>query len=344
MRLAVAAGLLLVGTLSAQPRMRNAKVQSRSSAAGLDNTLRAIAGPAWVVYGVTATPGERNLCCWNGGSNQCCGACRLENGETTVSVSGNAGPIKLEGSREMYVFYRIENKQIEKVRAYSADCEIDAGGLPVYFLTDVKPQESVGLLASLVKDGDMKLADSAIMVIAFHADGAADRALDQFSEPSQSEEIRRKSSFWLANARGHHGYETLLRMLKNDPSPTVREHLTFCLTQSKDPGAIKTLLDTAKNDKDSRVRGQALFWLAHTAQKQLAAAAIQEAIDKDPETEVKKKAVFALTQMPAEQGVPLLIQVARTNRNREIRKQAMFWLGQSKDARALQFFEEVLAR
>jgi len=57
---------------------------------------------------------------------------------------------------------------------------------------------------------------------------------------------------------------------------------------------------------------------------------------------VKKKAVFALTQMPAGQGVPLLIQVARSNQNAAVRKQAMFWLGQSKDPRALAYIEEVL--
>jgi len=38
----------------------------------------------------------------------------------------------------------------------------------------------------------------------------------------------------------------------------------------------------------------------------------------------------------------LLIQVARTNRNPEVRKRAIFWLGQSKDERALSFIEEVL--
>jgi hypothetical protein len=46
--------------------------------------------------------------------------------------------------------------------------------------------------------------------------------------------------------------------------------------------------------------------------------------------------------MPASEGVPLLINVARTNTNREVRKQAIFWLGQSKDPRAMAFFEEVL--
>ena len=54
--------------------------------------------------------------------------------------------------------------------------------------------------------------------------------------------------------------------------------------------------------------------------------------------------MFALSQMPKEESVPRLIEVARTNRNPEVRKQAMFWLGQSDDPRALKFFEEILKK
>ena len=54
--------------------------------------------------------------------------------------------------------------------------------------------------------------------------------------------------------------------------------------------------------------------------------------------------MFALSQLPTDDGVPRLIDVARTNRNPAVRKQAIFWLGQSRDPRALAFFEEVLAR
>ena len=54
--------------------------------------------------------------------------------------------------------------------------------------------------------------------------------------------------------------------------------------------------------------------------------------------------MFALSQLPKDEGVPLLIKVARTNTNLEVRKQAMFWLGQSKDPRAIDFFSEVLRK
>ena len=59
---------------------------------------------------------------------------------------------------------------------------------------------------------------------------------------------------------------------------------------------------------------------------------------------MKKKVVFALSQLPNDAGVPKLMDVARNNRNQEVRKQAMFWLGQSHNPRAVQFFEEVLLK
>lgn len=66
------------------------------------------------------------------------------------------------------------------------------------------------------------------------------------------------------------------------------------------------------------------------------------AIADDPETEVKRKAVFALSELPPDQGVPLLIDLARTHKSPALREQAFFWLGPSGDPRALEFLAAVL--
>jgi hypothetical protein len=42
--------------------------------------------------------------------------------------------------------------------------------------------------------------------------------------------------------------------------------------------------------------------------------------------------------------VPKLIEVAQTQRNPEVRKQAFFWLGQTHDPRALAYIEDVLTK
>ena len=39
-----------------------------------------------------------------------------------------------------------------------------------------------------------------------------------------------------------------------------------------------------------------------------------------------------------------LLRIARENKDKEIRKRAIFWLGQGKDPRALDYFESVLVK
>jgi hypothetical protein len=113
------------------------------------------------------------------------------------------------------------------------------------------------------------------------------------------------------------------------------------LAMHREPAALERLLVAARDGATAHLRGQALFLLAQRAGEQ-AIGAITAAIANDPETDVKRRAVFALSQLPRDEGVPRLIELARTNSNPVVRKQAMFWLGQSRDPRALKFFEEIL--
>jgi hypothetical protein len=115
------------------------------------------------------------------------------------------------------------------------------------------------------------------------------------------------------------------------------------LAMHEGTAATRALVAVARDHAVPRMRSDALFWLGQRAGNE-AAATIAEAIDRDPETEVKRRAVFALSQLPKDDGVPRLIEVARTNRNAAVRRQAMFWLGQSNDPRALRFFEDVLLK
>ena len=345
-----AALLLVAAALEAQqPRLTNAKLETRSAAAGLGKEFQAIvqshADPVWAGYSVKATPGEHNSCCYS--SDRCCGGCALEGGRLLGQSATPLNPVRLEGPGAIFVLFRVSQRSVDKIHTYSPDCELDAGGLPFFWLTDVRPAESIALLTTFATaSGDSRrrhFNDSAIAAIAQHSDPAADAALERLVAPAQPEWVREKAAFWLGSVRGRPGYEVLKRLVTQDASDRVREKAIFALSVSREPEAVTTMIDVAKTDKSPRVRGQALFWLGHKAGKK-ETEAITDAIESDPDTEVKKKAVFALSQLPKDEGIPLLIQVARTNRNPAARKQAMFWLGQSRDPRALQFFEQVLTK
>jgi hypothetical protein len=280
---------------AAQGRITNARSETRTAAQGLDREVRAVAArntATWVGYTVPMIAGPRQMCCSdtisNGGA--CCGTCRLEGGGVVTMNTGTTGDargsrIALEPPTEFLVLARVEGGAVMRVRTFTPDCDVDASGMPLVWLTDVRPDDSVAWLSSLVT-------------------GAG----------SDSERVNRVGN----------------------PA------LSALAFQSGQP-AVEALIGFARNSPVTRLRGQALFWLAHKAGQQ-AMAAITNAIDNDPETEVKKKAVFALSQLPKDEGVPKLMEVARTNRNPEVRKQAMFWLGESKDPRAVKFFEDILLK
>ena len=339
------------------PRITNAKLETRQISASLDAVMRDLTRQSdtarWVGYAVDQVAGEHSMCCWDSGDSTAdgnCGPCLLESDNQNIgTTSKSSGTVNLEGSRSIMVLLRLEAHRVMKVRALSSECSLDAGGLPLVWLTGVKPAESVALLSGYVRGEDFdahegrSLAHSPLMAVAMHGDAAADRAMESFVAPNQHESLRKQAAFWLGVARGRAGLMLLETMAKNDPSPEVRSQVAFALHVSKEPAALDDMIRMAHEDSSAHVRGQALFWLAQKA-GQKAASTIQGAIENDPDTEVKKKAVFALSQMPKDEGVPKLIEVAQNNQNPEVRKQAMFWLGQSHDPRALDFFERILSR
>jgi HEAT repeats len=359
--------LLAAAPAAAQVRIDNGKVTRHDGASGLDRAFRPLvksaAEPYWIAYAVPVVDGDRVMCCWRSGggdtwvdggvvfrngADACCGACGLEPGRddaTNITRKASGASVQLSQTR-FSIFFRVVSGAIDRVRVFSEECALDAGGRVVHWIDDVKASESVTLLMTFVPASATgtrrdRVVDGAITAIALHGDPAADTALDTLVARDRPDYLRKRAAFWMGQARGRRGFETLRRLVVDDPSIAFRKSAVFALSQSREPEAIPTIIDLAKRDPSSEIRGEALFWLAQKAGRK-AAETITEAIETDPETDVKKRAVFALSQLPKDEGVPLLIKVARTNRNPVVRKQAMFWLGQSKDARAIAFFEEIL--
>ena len=105
------------------------------------------------------------------------------------------------------------------------------------------------------------------------------------------------------------------------------------------------LLKIAKSDQVSRkVRRSAVFWLGQAVGDAATKGLTDLVDDGNADRDVRESAVFALSQRPREEGVPALIRIVRENKDPELRRKAIFWLGQSDDPRALSLFEELLTR
>jgi HEAT repeat protein len=125
----------------------------------------------------------------------------------------------------------------------------------------------------------------------------------------------------------------------------VGERAVFAATLADSLTTWPDLLRLARDENVSeRTRRSAVFWVSQAAEaaatRGLDSLVGESAVDR----EVREQAVFALSQRPKEEGVPALIRIAKTHGDPEIRRKAIFWLGQSHDPRALALFEDLLTK
>jgi hypothetical protein len=238
----VRAALLVVAAAlpaAAQPKLLiNGQVDTRAAEAGLEREFQSLLGaqpqPAWIGYAVPSVR-SYNLGC------------------DYVSPGGRTAPgvVHLEPPDQAVMLFRIVAGAVDRIRVLSPDCEIDAGGVPVHWLSGVRPPDSVALLAAIDRN-------QAVMAIAMHADPAADAALDKLVAGTEPDAVRRRAAFWIGAARGRHGLDVVKQLLATDPSPAVRERAIQGIAASREPEAVDLLISTARQDRDSRVRRQAM--------------------------------------------------------------------------------------
>lgn len=99
-----------------------------------------------------------------------------------------------------------------------------------------------------------------------------------------------------------------------------------------------------RKDAPEESRKQAIFWLGQAAGDRATAGLTELADADDDQKEIRESAVFALSQLSEGGGVTSLIKLARSSKHGDVRRNALFWLGQSNDPRALDLFEELLVR
>jgi HEAT repeat protein len=115
-------------------------------------------------------------------------------------------------------------------------------------------------------------------------------------------------------------------------SAELREKAVFIISQKRSTEAEDMLLEAARNDPSPKVREQAVFWLSQVNSDK-AVTAIEEILRTSNEPKMLEQAVFALSQHRSPRAAQILRDIAtRPNTPAEARKNAIFWLGQSKSA------------
>ena len=94
-------------------------------------------------------------------------------------------------------------------------------------------------------------------------------------------------------------------------------------------------------DAPMDTRKDALFWLGES---DIATTDLTRLYDRSQPFALREQWTFVLSQQHDDVALDKLIEIARGDSDVEIRKRAMFWLGQSRDPKAIQFLHDLILR
>ena len=238
----------------------------------------------------------------------------------------------------------------------------------------VPAAQAAGYFVSLAAGGDGRLSRDAILpaVIADSADVAPD-LLRLGRDRQRPTETRSRALHWVGQLAGASAIDPLLAIARDDDERRgVREASVFALATIPDGAGVGALIGLAGTDGDDWLREKAVFWLGETDDARATELLQRLALQGSADVDLRKAALFSLgrSRMPIEQLVGLyarlngdelrehfifvlsqrredaalekLIDIARRDPNANMRKKALFWLGQSDDPRATQLIRDLV--
>jgi HEAT repeat protein len=344
---AVAVALAVAGAgpaRSVEPpsSITHARIEVRpgvTPAAALDQAARD-KGTLWVGWSVEVIPKEGDVCCLSDSFKR--RGCTL--GDRGENSWGSSDAFAATASKEVYVLVETKGGAPTRVKLMSPTCPVDGADRRLVWLGPADAGTSLTALGALLdaEPNTHEIGDAALVAIAYHRDGRADALIEKrVLDRSLPVDERQKATFWAGQTRGETGFRLLERVLASDPSGALREHAVFAMSQSPLPQAPERIKRVAVEDQDPEMRSHAYFSLSQTHTPD-AGKWIVGRLDAERDEQVRQQAIFALSQL--QDGTDWLLEVMRVRHDPETVRQALFWLAQSEDPRALEEIEKILGR
>ncbi len=212
----------------------------------------------------------------------------------------------------------------------------------VWWLSQVNSPSAVAALDSILRSAtDPVLQGKAIFALSQQESPKARQALRDFAlRSSASDELRENAIFWIGqgNDPDRMGFlKTLYGQLKAE---NLRDKILFSISQIEGRESSEWLLGVASDvNENIELRKKALFWVG---QSNYPMSELATLYDRMPSREMKEQLIFVYSQRSEKSAVDRLMQIARTEKDAELQKKAIFWLGQSNDPRVPEFIASLL--
>jgi HEAT repeat protein len=200
-------------------------------------------------------------------------------------------------------------------------------------------------LAEIAREGGVRreLRQNAVFWIGSYEDERASRELHGLAgDASLDEEVRGAAIIALGRDDPSDEDVAWLKRLYPSLSEKLRSDVFLAVSRSDNPSASAWLSNIVANDDETEhTREQALFWLGQGRGPTSELVKLYGRLDRP---ELRRHYTFVVSQRHDDQALDKLIDIAEHDSDRDVRRQALFWLGQSKDPRALAYIRDLVTR
>jgi HEAT repeat protein len=202
-------------------------------------------------------------------------------------------------------------------------------------LMEMDPERALPVLEKVLARRDAcseTLRRKAVFIVADGESPEATEILLRVARTDPDPEVRGQAVFWLSEVDDERAVDALEQILQESQDDELRESALFALSEIGSERAVQILRGYALDaSQPEEVREKALFWYAES-QSGGDVAFLRELFNRVESESLKEKVLFAASETGDLESIEWLLEIAGDpGQPIEIRKQALFWAGESGD-------------
>jgi len=239
---------------------------------------------------------------------------------------------------------QLEAQARETLRSVALDetDDLEVRRQAVFWLSELPGEATLATLSELVNGaGDRELRERAVFAIAQHESPEAMSLLEGLAGNEALDlELRNRAIFWIGDEGEEQALPFLTRLYEQLTNEELKRQVLFAVSETDADGAAEWLLSRAEDEGASvELRKQALFWAAESG---VSATALGSMYARFEDPELRGQLIWLIADQGGEGSLESLLDIARNDPDPEMRRTAVFWIGDSDDPRAAEFLLELL--
>ena len=260
-----------------------------------------------------------------------------------VLARRDAGSVCLR-RKAVFLVSQVGGEGAEEILLQSArqDTDPEVREQSIFWLSQVGSDRAVAALDSILRtSSDRRLQEKAIFALSQQGTPRASQALRTYAERADApESLREQAIFWIGQGGGAEAGTYLRELYGRIEGEELRKKILFSLSQMGGQENTKWLIGVARDRAQAlETRKQALFWAGQAGAPLADLAGLYSTLD---DREMKEQLIFVYSQREEPAAVDKLLEISRGDPDPELRKKALFWLGQSGDPRAAKALQDII--